>query len=329
MKRILVTGGAGYIGSHTAKLLALSGYEPISFDNLSTGNASAVRYGPLVEGDLADTVCLRTAIEQYRIDAVIHFAANAYVGESVENPRKYFANNVANMLNLLNTALDCGVRRVVFSSTCSTYGIPTCLPISEDHPQHPINPYGESKLFAERVLHWYGEAYGLRWCALRYFNAAGADLDCELGETHNPETHLIPLIVRAGLGLQTEIGVYGTDYDTPDGTAVRDYIHVMDLASAHVAALEYLFDSGISLALNLGTGKGHSVQEVIRAVERKAHARIPVKNLPRRPGDPAILVANPAKAKQVLGWTPRHSEIDTIVDTAWRWEAGRRRVAIS
>jgi UDP-arabinose 4-epimerase len=324
LRNILVTGGAGYIGSHTAKLLARSGYQPVTFDNLSTGHASAVRYGPLVEGDLANTECLRVAIERYRIDAVIHFAASAYVGESVENPRKYFTNNVTNLLNLLHAVLDSGVRYFVFSSTCSTYGNPVRLPIAEDHPQHPINPYGESKLFAERSIRWYGEAYGLHWCALRYFNAAGADPDNELGEIHDPETHLIPLAVQAGQGLQPAIGVYGTDYDTPDGTAIRDYIHVMDLASAHIAALEHLRNNGNSVALNLGTGKGHSVREVIRAVERRANARVFVTELPRRPGDPAVLVANPSKAKEMLGWTPRYSSIESIVDTTWRWETGRQ-----
>lgn len=324
MKNILVTGGAGYIGSHTAKLLARSGYQPVTFDNLNTGHASAVRYGPLIEGDLADTECLCFAIKRHRIDAVIHFAASAYVGESIENPRQYFTNNVTNLLNLLHVVLDSGVRYLVFSSSCSIYGNPFSLPIAEDHPQYPINPYGESKLFAERAIRWYGEAYGLRWCALRYFNAAGADPDNELGELHDPETHLIPLVVQTGLGLQPAIGVYGTDYDTPDGTAVRDYIHVTDLASAHIAALEHLRNNGNSVALNLGTGKGHSVREVIRAVERRANAPVSVTELPRRPGDPAVLIANSSKAQEVLGWNPRYSDIDTIVDTTWRWQTGRR-----
>jgi UDP-arabinose 4-epimerase len=320
MQNILVTGGAGYIGSHTSKLLALSGYNPITFDNLSTGRREAVLYGPLVEGDLADANLLREIIRQYRIEAVMHFASSAYVGESVANPRKYFSNNVTNSLNLLNAMMDCGICNIVFSSTCATYGHSRTLPIGEDHPQRPVNPYGESKLFVERTLRWYGEAHGINWCALRYFNAAGADPDGELGELHDPETHLIPLVMQAALGVKQSVSVYGDDYDTPDGTAVRDYVHVTDLASAHVAALKHLFTSENRMAVNLGTGQGHSVREIIRAVERVGTVRVRVKQMPRRTGDPAILIANADKARELLGWAPRFSDLDTIVNTAWRWE---------
>src|SRR5438874_2844608 len=266
--RVLVTGGAGYIGSHTAKLLARSGFEPVVLDNLSTGHRWAVKWGPMIEGDLSDAGLIREVIGAYKVRAVIHFAASAYVGESMKSPRKYFRNNVANALNLLESLIDMGVGYVVFSSTCSTYGIPRKVPISESHFQDPINPYGESKRMVERLLHWYGTAYGLRYMALRYFNAAGADPDGEIGEEHEPETHLIPLILRAALGRGKPVEIYGTDYPTRDGTAIRDYIHVSDLADAHVRALRDLDAGGASAALNLGIGQGHSVREVIAAVER-------------------------------------------------------------
>jgi UDP-glucose-4-epimerase GalE len=319
MISILVTGGAGYIGSHTAKVLARSGYRPVSFDNLSTGRAEAVRYGPLIEADLADEQAIRRALREYDIQCVMHFAASAYVGESIENPRKCFTNNVANGLNLLNAMIDEGVRSLVFSSSCATYGIPETVPISESTPQRPINPYGESKLFFERSLNWYGEAYGLRWCTLRYFNAAGADPDGELGEVHDPETHLIPLVVQAGLGSRRCVSVYGTDYDTPDGTAIRDYVHVTDLAQAHLAALDYLKREGASTAMNLGTGRGHSVREVISGVERVGKVTVPIDHCARRPGDPAVLVADASRAKHLLAWKPRYSSLDQIVETAWKW----------
>ncbi|MGJ3223610.1 UDP-glucose 4-epimerase GalE [Geobacillus thermoleovorans] len=320
---ILVTGGAGYIGSHTCKLLYKHGFTPIVFDNLSTGNKNFVKWGPLVIGDLSDYSLIRKTIREYNIQAVIHFAASAYVGESMDNPRKYFYNNTVNTLNLINAMEDENLKKIVFSSTCATYGIPEEVPIRESFEQKPINPYGESKLMIERILHWYGNAYGLRYVSLRYFNAAGADPEIEIGELHDPETHLIPIVIEAALGQREFVEVYGTDYPTPDGTAIRDYIHVMDLASAHVLSLKYLLDGGDSVYLNLGTGKGFSVRQVIRAVERLSGKKINVRNAKRRQGDPAVLVANPDLAKDLLGWEPLYQDIETIIDTAWQW--ARRR----
>jgi UDP-glucose-4-epimerase GalE len=321
---VLVTGGAGYIGSHTAKVLARAGFEPIVLDNLSTGHRWAVKWGPLVEGDLGDSALIREVIKSHRIQAVVHFAGFAYVGESVKRPRQYFRNNVTYTLRLLDAMMDTGVRHIVFSSSCATYGIPSRVPICEEHVQAPINPYGESKRMVERILDWYGEAYGLRWTALRYFNAAGADPDGELGEHHSPETHLIPLAIQAALGEKPALEIYGTDYPTPDRTAVRDYTHVMDLAEAHVAALRHMLKSRENAAINLGTGSGHSVRQVAAAVERVSGRRVPIHEAPRRAGDPPELVADPAKAKQQLGWQPRHSSLENIVQTAWNWHISRR-----
>jgi UDP-glucose-4-epimerase GalE len=321
MDRILVTGGAGYIGSHTARSLEREGCGCVVLDDLSTGQVGAVRPDALVEGDIADTALLRRVVEEHDIAAVIHFAASAYVDESMSQPAKYFHNNVVKSLAMLDTMLDCGVRDIVFSSSCAVYGHPRNGSIAEDHPQEPINPYGESKLFIEKVLQWYGRCKGLRWVALRYFNAAGADPDGEGGEMHDPETHLVPLVIEAALGLRTSVNVFGTDYPTPDGTAVRDYVHVTDLAEAHLLALRYLRAGGLSRAFNLGAGKGRSVREVIAAVERAGGRRLRVNEMPRRPGDPAFLVADARRARQVLGWTPRYSDLDTIVETAWNWRA--------
>jgi UDP-glucose-4-epimerase GalE len=322
--RVLVTGGAGYIGSHTCKALARAGFVPVTLDNLVYGHRWAVRWGPFVEGDLADQALLRRVITEHRIAAVIHFAAFAYVGESMTAPGKYFENNIANTLGLLETMRSLDVRTIVFSSTCATYGVPQHLPIDESHPQHPVNPYGESKLFVERALHWYGVAHGIRSAALRYFNAAGADPEAEVGEEHDPETHLIPLVIAAAMGQRPAVEIFGTDYATPDGTAVRDYIHVTDLAEAHVLALQKLLANGGDMRLNLGTGRGHSVHEVIEAVERQAGQPIPTRYGPRRPGDPPELVADPALARQVLDWRPRHSSLEDIVATAWAWHRKRR-----
>ena len=318
---ILVTGGAGYIGSHTAKILAQAGYNPVVLDNMVYGHEWAVKWGPLEKGDLADGEFVRGVIARHKIEAVVHFAAYTYVGESVTNPRKYFQNNVVNTLNLLNVMCDCGVKSIVFSSTCATYGVPQQVPISEDHPQHPINPYGEAKYVVERILHWYGGAYGLRWAALRYFNAAGADPDGAIGEDHDPETHLIPLVIFALQGKRPQVEIFGTDYPTPDGTAIRDYIHVNDLADAHVRALRHLLDAKGNLALNLGTGKGNSVREVIAAVERVSGKKVPVRETGRRAGDPPALVADARKANAVLGWKPQYTDIATIVEHAWRWHS--------
>jgi UDP-arabinose 4-epimerase len=324
---VLVTGGAGFIGSHTCKALARAGFTPITYDNLTHGHAWAVRWGPFVLGDLADRDLLVKTLTRYSIKAVIHFAAFAYVGESMKAPGDYFRNNVANTLTLLEAMQQAGVDTMVFSSTCATYGIPSKVPVDEDEVQKPINPYGESKLFVERMLRWWESAHGLHWTALRYFNAAGADPDGEIGEDHEPETHLVPIAVQAAMGTRPPLEIFGSDYDTHDGTAVRDYIHVSDLAAAHVAALKRLKAGGSSLALNLGTGIGHSVRDVVAMVEVFG-GRVPVRMGARRPGDPPQLVAAAHRAHDVLDWEPRHSSLDEIVSTAWHWHAQHRdRVA--
>ena len=320
---VLITGGAGYIGSHTAKFMSKAGHQPVVLDNLSLGHKYAVKWGPLERGDLADADFVSGVFTRHKIDAVVHFAANACVGESMTNPRKYFRNNSVNTLNLLDAMVYAGVKEIVFSSTCATYGDPLRVPIDEAHPQHPVNPYGESKFFVERVLHWYAGAYGIRYAALRYFNAAGTDPDGEIGEDHTPETHLIPLVIEAALGKRPHIGIFGTDYPTPDGTAIRDYIHVNDLADAHIRALAHLKKRGANLALNLGTGKGNSVREVIAAVEAVSGRIVPVEVGPRRPGDPAELVADPRKARAILDWEPRYPDIRTIAEHAWKWHSAR------
>jgi UDP-glucose-4-epimerase GalE len=318
---ILIVGGAGYIGSQTAKRVAQAGLEPVVLDNLVHGHRWAVKWGPLVEGDLADGALIKRVLQQHAVTAVVHFAAYAYVGESVIHPRKYFRNNVTGTLNLLDAMVDAGVRDIVFSSTCAVYGDPLRTPIDEQHRKSPVNPYGETKLAIERALHWYQRAYPLRFAALRYFNAAGADPDGELGEDHDPETHLVPLAIEAAMG-GTDLQIYGTDYPTPDGTAVRDYIHVQDLADAHVAALDRLRGGAARLYVNLGTGRGHSVREVIAAVEKVSGKRVPARETDRRPGDPPALVADARLAADVLGWRARLPDIETIVEHAWRW---RRR----
>ena len=317
---ILVTGGAGYVGSHACKALAAAGYQPVVYDNLSRGHRAAVRWGPLVVGDLADTSALVTAMRQHSVAAVMHFAAFAYVGESVSEPDLYYHNNVVGTLALLGAMREAAVKTIVFSSTCAVYGVPEILPIRETTPKAPLNPYGETKWTIERALHWFSGAYGLRYAALRYFNAAGADVDGEIGEDHEPETHLIPLVLRAALGRGKPIDIFGTDYATPDGTAIRDYIHVDDLADAHVRALAYLAAGGDSVALNLGTGSGHSVREVIAAVGRISGRAVPHRETARRPGDPPELVADPAMARTLLGWQPQVSDLDTIISTALAWE---------
>ncbi len=320
-RNILVTGGAGYIGSHACKALAQSGYVPVTLDNLVYGHREAVKWGPFVEGDLADSELVRRTLEEYDIEAVMHFAAYAYVGESMREPGKYFENNVSNALKLLDAMAATGVRHFVFSSTCATYGMPQELPISEANPQVPVNPYGESKLFVERALKWYELAHGIWSVALRYFNAAGADPEGEIGEDHEPETHLIPLTIQAALGQAPELQIFGTDYDTVDGSAVRDYIHVTDLAAAHVCALEHLIAGNESTAVNLGTGEGYSVRQVIDTVERVTGRAVPMREAPRRAGDPPALVADPSQANALLGWRPQHSDLDTIVATAYQWHA--------
>ena len=322
-KSVLVTGGAGYVGSHACKVLARSGYLPVVLDDFSRGHREAVRWGPLVQCDIADRATVAVTLAQHRISVVMHFAAYAYVGESVADPALYYRNNLGGTLSLLEAMRDTGVDKIVFSSTCATYGIPASVPIRETAPQLPVNPYGETKLAIERALQWYGEAYGLRWVALRYFNAAGADPDAEIGELHEPETHLIPLVFEAALGRRAEIAVYGTDYPTPDGTAIRDYIHVQDLGEAHLRALEYLEAGERSAALNLGTGLGHSVREVVRVAEAVSGRQVPCRDTARRPGDPPALVADPSLAAKLLGWRADLSDLETIIRTALAWHLSR------
>ena len=324
---ILVTGGAGYVGSHACKALANAGYRPVVYDNLSRGHREAVRWGPLVEGDLHDRARLAAALSANAVTAVMHFAAFAYVGESVTDPELYYANNLGGTLALLAAMRTAGVERLVFSSTCAVYGVPDQLPIRETSAMAPLSPYGETKLAIERALHWYAAGYGMRYVALRYFNAAGADPDGEIGEDHEPETHLIPRVLQAALGRSDPVDIYGTDYPTPDGTAIRDYIHVSDLADAHLRALDHLAAGGDSVALNLGTGRGCSVREVIAAVERIGGRPVPRREAARRPGDPPELVADPALALARLGWQPRHSDLDTIISNALAWETRPGRTA--
>ena len=322
---ILVTGGAGYIGSHACKALARAGYLPVAYDDLSRGHRAAVRWGPLVEGDIADRPRLCAALAEHRVAAVMHFAAYAYVGESVGNPALYYRNNLSGSLSLLEAMRETRVGEIVFSSTCAIYGTPDAVPIRETAPQNPVNPYGETKRAIERALHWYGQAYAIRSASLRYFNAAGADGEGEIGEDHEPETHLIPLVLGAALGRRPAIEVFGTDYPTPDGTAIRDYIHVNDLAAAHLRALERLRAGGGSIALNLGTGLGHSVREVLAAAEAVSGRKVPAHAAPRRPGDPPALVADPSLAAEVLGWRANCSGIEEIVGSAFAWHARRPR----
>lgn len=323
--KILVIGGAGYIGSHTARALRRAGHDVIIFDNLSTGYESLAAGFELVKGDVLDPRTLAQVLP--RVDAVMHFAARAYVGESVSNPRRYFHNNVEGGLSLLNAALDAGVKKIIFSSTCAVYGEPAKIPIEENIPRQPVNPYGVSKLFFEQALEAYDRAYGFRFASLRYFNAAGADESGEIGELHDPETHLIPLALRAAAGLGPELSVFGSDYPTPDGTCIRDYIHVNDLASVHVKALEHLAAGKESFAVNVGTGKGASVREVLSAVEEVTGKRVPHKIVPRRPGDPPALVANPAKAQTLLQWKAARSLRD-VVATAWNFMERKREATV-
>jgi len=318
-RTVLVTGGAGYIGSHACKALALAGYAPVAYDNLVYGHREAVKWGPLVVGDTADRRALDAVFAEHRPVAVMHFAAYAYVGESVTDPAKYYTNNIGGSLNLLEAMRAAGCGALVFSSTCASYGEPKVMPIREDHPQAPVNPYGRTKLLIEQAMRDYGHAYGLRSAALRYFNASGADPDGELGERHDPETHLIPRTLMAAAGQIERLDLFGDDYDTPDGTCVRDYVHVTDLARAHVLALEHLLERGESLALNLGTGRGTSVREVLSAVERVSGRSVPVRVLPRRAGDPPMLYADPTLAEQTLGFRTRFNDIGEIIESAWRF----------
>ncbi len=316
LQRILVTGGAGYIGSHTAKLLRLEGIEPVVYDNLTTGNRSSVRWGPFIEGDILDSAHLIEVIEEYEPHAVIHFAASAYVAESVTDPAKYYRNNVVGTLSLLDACRRTGLREVIFSSSCATYGVPNALPIVEATPQQPINPYGRTKLIAEHMLADYAAAFGLHYVVLRYFNACGADPEGDLGERHDPETHLIPRALLAAAGKIPHLDVFGDDYETADGTCVRDYIHVADLAHAHVLAYRHLVNGGKSFAFNLGSGHGFSIQEVLRAVDRVTGKPVPIAIRPRRAGDPPALYADASLVRDILGFSPRYSDLETIVRTA-------------
>ena len=316
---ILVCGGAGYIGSHINKQLNKEGYETIVFDNLIYGHKEAVKWGKLVVGDMKNVDEIEAVFKNNQIDAVFHFAAYAYVGESVEHPEKYYYNNVANTLNLLHVMMKYGCNRIIFSSTCATYGEPEKVPITEDMPQNPINPYGATKLMVERIFQDYHKAYGIQYVVLRYFNAAGADPDGEIGESHNPETHIIPLVLDAASGKRPNIKVFGTDYDTPDGSCIRDYIHVYDLATAHLLALHHLEAGKESQFFNLGNEKGTSVLEVVDSVKRVTRRNLKVTLTDRRPGDPAKLVGSSQKAQEVLGWKPIYGDIDAIVGHAWKW----------
>ena len=318
---VLVAGGAGYIGSHASKALAASGFVPVVYDNLSTGYRGFARWGPLVEGDLLDKERLTRAFAEHRPVVALHFAACAYVGESIQDPAKYYHNNIVGALHLLDAARSAGNVPIVFSSTCAVYGEPGTLPITEDAPLAPVNPYGRTKLTVEHALSDYDVAYGLRSVRLRYFNACGCDPDGDVGEIHDPETHLIPRAILASMGRLAELTIFGDDYPTPDGTAIRDYVHVCDLASAHVAAVRYLIGGSESISVNLGTGSGFSVREIVDAVERVTGLDVPCRIAPRRPGDPAVLVADSSRAERLLRFSAAHSDVETIVRTAYAWLA--------
>lgn len=322
---VLVIGGAGYIGSHAARALQRAGHSPLIYDNLSTGHSFLAQGFELVQGDILDQSKLALVLR--RANAIMHFAAHAYVGESVTNPRKYFRNNVEGGISLLNAAIDAGVKRIVFSSTCAVYGEPSEVPIAESTAKKPVNPYGVSKLFFEQALQAYDRAYGLRFGSLRYFNAAGADESGEIGELHDPEPHLIPLALKAAAGSGPELQIFGCDYPTPDGTCIRDYIHVNDLADAHVRAIENLQAGSESFVVNLGTGRGHSVKEVIATVEEVTGLRVPHRVGPRRAGDPAALVADPRRAESLLQWKATRT-LREMISTAWKWmQCSRQQTA--
>lgn len=323
MKNILVIGGAGYIGSHMVRMLANQGYNPVVFDNLSKGHREAVANYPFELGDLGDKARLTEVFKKYGIEAVMHFAAFAEVGESVKEPSKYYHNNVAKVLDLLDALVENDIKYFVFSSTAATFGEPVRPKIDESHPQNPINPYGNTKLMVEKILADFDTAYGLKATALRYFNASGADDSGEIGESHNPETHLIPIVLQAAAGKRASIKMFGTDYPTPDGTCVRDYVHVNDLARAHILALEKMFKDNVSERFNLGSGNGFSVAEIVKEAKRITDIDFTVEKAPRRDGDPAVLVADSAKAERILGWKPQYN-LTRIIETAWNWEQHRK-----
>lgn len=323
MKNILVIGGAGYIGSHMVRMLANQGYNPVVFDNLSKGHREAVANYTFELGDLGDKARLTEVFKKYGIEAVMHFAAFAEVGESVKEPSKYYHNNVAKVLDLLDALVENDIKYFVFSSTAATFGEPIRPKIDESHPQNPINPYGNTKLMVEKILADFDTAYGLKATALRYFNASGADDSGEIGESHNPETHLIPIVLQAAAGKRASIKMFGTDYPTPDGTCVRDYVHVNDLARAHILALEKMFKDNVSERFNLGSGNGFSVAEIVKEAKRITGIDFTVEKAPRRDGDPAVLVADSAKAERILGWKPQYN-LTRIIETAWNWEQHRK-----
>lgn len=318
---ILVVGGAGYIGSHMCKYLAGHGHVPVVLDNLVYGHRQAVRWGPFYKGSMENKDLLAHIFNRHEIKAVMHFAAYCYVGESVAEPSKYYRNNVSNTAVLLDAMIENNVENFIFSSSCATYGEPNEIPITENHPQYPVNPYGRTKLMVEQMLGDFQNAYGMKYICLRYFNAAGADPQCEIGEDHRPETHLIPLVLQAAMGKREEISVFGNDYSTPDGTCVRDYIHVYDLAQAHLLALEKLLSGYVSGCYNLGNGEGHSVEEVIRQARKITGKSIPVRISDRRKGDPAVLIGSSSKAMEALGWRPEFADLKMIIETAWKWHA--------
>jgi len=319
--RVLVTGGAGYIGSHMVKELLLKGYHPITIDNLKEGHREALVGGDFFCGDLGDIEDVRYVFDKYQVEAVIHFAASCYVGESVSQPLNYYFNNLVNGLNLLKIMVESGVKKLIFSSSCAVYGNPLKIPMKEDHPQAPVNPYGNTKQMFEKILADHERAYGIKYISLRYFNAAGATPGGEIGEDHSPETHLIPLILHAAAGKKESIEIFGSDYDTPDGTCIRDFIHVTDLAQAHILALEYLGYTSKSDCYNLGTGKGYSVKEIIKISQEITGKSIPYQEIGRREGDPPALVADAKKIKEELGWEPKFSDIRIIIQTAWEWHS--------
>ena len=321
--KVLVTGGAGYVGSHAVRELSRAGIPYVVLDNLVRGHREFVPADRLVVGDIADEPLVRDLLSTHGVTDVMHFAAYAYVGESVVDPMRYYVNNLAATILFLRCVVEAGVQSFVFSSTCATYGDPESTPIREDHPQRPVNPYGATKLMVERVLRDFDEAYGLRHVCLRYFNAAGADPDGGIGEVHDPETHLLPLVLQTALGLRPHVQIFGTDYATPDGTCIRDYVHVTDLASAHLLALRHLQDGGASDAFNLGNGQGFSVREVVEKARQATGRTIATVDAPRRPGDPDRLVGSAEKAMAVLGWKPKYRSLESIIETAWSWHGSR------
>jgi UDP-glucose 4-epimerase len=319
MENILVTGGAGYVGSYVCKTLSKKGYQPVVLDNFVHGHHEAVKWGPFIEGDISDRALLEDVFSTHDIRAVMHFGGFCYVGDSVRNPRDYYRNNVTATLNLLEAMIDSKIPSFIFSSSCTVYGEPEEFPIKETHPTNPINPYGRCKLMVEQILNDFSRAYGLNYISLRYFNAAGADPDGELGEDHRPETHLIPLVLQTALGQQKEIEIYGDNYPTKDGTCIRDYIHIDDLAQAHVLGLERMLKGQAGGIYNLGNEIGHSVKEVIQMAGEVTGCEIPFRGTERRPGDPPVLIGSSRKAMAELKWAPRFGNLRTIIETAWQW----------